>query len=72
MGMVHYELAEGSIVRMSDMRYGSVRDPRIAMWGADARFDRNGRLRDVVRWQRRDEVRIGPELAALWAQLVGR
>ncbi len=75
MGMVHSDLRhedDGFTVHMSDARYGSVRDPRLALWGADARFDSRGQLIDVVRWQReRDQLDMRAELAETWAHLVG-
>lgn len=61
----------GFVVRMSDLRYGSMVDPRQAMWGADARFDAQGRLLGVERWQAREELDMEREMATLWAYLVG-
>ena len=61
----------GFVVHIDDLRYGSMVDPLRAMWGADARFDADGRLLDVVRWQARDELDMRLEMATLWAYLVG-
>lgn len=74
MDMVHAELEHedhGFVVRISDLRYGSVRDPRRAMWGAEARFALEGELESVERWNRREELDVKGELGTLWAHLVG-
>ena len=68
MGYAHSELRhtdDGFVVRMSDLRYGSIRDPTRAMWGAEARFDREGRLLEVRRWRREREMGRREELDAL-------
>ncbi len=61
----------GFVVRLSDLRYGSTRDPRVSMWGADARFALEGDLLEWTRWNRRAELDMPAELGALWAHLVG-
>lgn len=74
MDMLHAELVHeehGVVVRLRDMRYGSTRDPREALWGADARFTLEGELGEVERWNRRRELDVKAELGALWAHLVG-
>jgi inner membrane protein len=74
MGYAWSELRRGDrgfSVRMSDLRYGSRVEPLRAMWGAEARFDRDGRLLEVVRWQGRAEMDWERELATLGAYLTG-
>jgi inner membrane protein len=63
------EQAGGALtVRMVDLRYGGVIDPATPMWGADARFE-GGALVDIARFQERDRIKMGAELAALWRKL---
>ncbi len=67
--LVHED--HGFVVRVSDLRYGSMRDPRLSMWGADARFGLEGHLLEWTRWNRRGELDMQAELATLWAHVVG-
>ncbi len=61
----------GFVVRMRDLRYGAYRDPRFALWGANARFTLEGELQDVERWNTRGDLDMEAELATLWAHVVG-
>lgn len=67
--LVHED--DGFTVRVSDLRYGSTLDPRQSMWGADARFDREGNLLGVERWNTNRERDPRAEMAALWAHIIG-
>lgn len=74
MGYAHARVVhedDGFVVRMSDVRYGGMRDPRASMWGANARFTLEGTLEDVVRWNERGGLDVKAELGMLWAHLVG-
>lgn len=74
MGFAPAELVHedhGFRVRMSDLRYGSMRDPRLSLWGADARFALESDLLEWERWNRREDIDMGAELAILWAHIVG-
>ncbi len=68
MDLISYEVSEvsdGWLVTMHDQRYGGMRDPTKSMWGAQARFDADGTLRDVTRTSP-SRGELGPELRALW------
>lgn len=74
MGFAQTELEHvdaGFDVVVSDLRYGSVVEPTRALWGATARYARDGELLGVERWQRRKELDLEAELDALWALLTG-
>lgn len=67
--LVHQD--HGFVVRVSDLRYGSTRDPRVSMWGADARFGLEGHLIEWTRWNRNEELDMPSELLTLFAHIVG-
>ncbi len=72
MGMAPIELMRGDMdftVRMTDLRYGSLRDPRQSFLGVDAAFGLEGQPLGVERW--RHDPDLGAELATLWAFLIG-
>lgn len=72
MGMDSAELRRGDYdftVQLSDLRYGSLRDPRVSMFRADARFSMEGDLLGVDRAGA--ELDLGAELATLWAFVIG-
>ena len=74
-GWIGYRVEEAPDSRtvylyMDDLRYGGVRDPLQAMWGAQVTFEgQEQHLTDVERVNYRDNQDIGAELAALWRAL---
>lgn len=58
---------QGTRLRMSDQRYGGVQRPTHAMWGAEAIFDKEGKLKDIQRYNDRSGMDIGAEFGGLWS-----
>ena len=65
-----HEAPQGARLRLIDQRYGGVLEPTRGMWGADVRFDAQGRVQDVTRFNDRPTGRLGAELAALRALIL--
>jgi len=61
----------GTIVHLSDLRYGSVQEPTRSLWGAEALFDAQGTLTSVNLGDREGRMDIPGELQALWGLFVG-
>lgn len=57
---------QGSRLRISDQRYGGVRHPLKAMWGAEANFDEAGNLEYIQRYNDRSGMDMGAELSGTW------
>lgn len=66
------EAAEtGTVARVFDLRYGSALYPEVSLWGAEASFAPDGRIREVRRFQAQQDLDWGAELSALLEVLRG-
>lgn len=53
---------QGAEVTVSDLRYGSVIDPRISMWGVDVAFDSSEQIHEWSLWRRPNELDMKAEM----------